>query len=302
MKKPFDLQMNGYAGVDFNRDDLTGKSLHEACALLREDGTEGILATVITAEVDRMCARLTRLAELRARDETIADMIAGIHIEGPFLNESPGFIGAHPARAARAADPGIMERLLEAAAGLTRVVTLAPERDAGFRTTRLLAERGVCVSAGHCDPSLDQLKGAVDAGLRMFTHLGNGCPLTMDRHDNIIQRALSLHDRLWLCFIPDGVHVPFPALKNYLRCAGLERTIFVTDAIAASRLGPGDYTIGDVSVTVGEDLVARVRGKPGLAGSTVTVPRMVRFAREVLGLTESEMELVMHTNPVRALT
>ena len=193
-----------------------------------------------------------------------------------------------------------MERLLEAADGLTRIVTLAPERDAGFATTRLLAERGVCVSAGHCDPSLDELKGAIDAGLRMFTHLGNGCPLTLDRHDNIIQRALSLRDHLWLCFIPDGVHIPFPVLRNYLRCAGLERSIFVSDAIAASRLGPGRYTIGDVPVEIDEDLVARTPGNAGLAGSTVTVPRMLSLAKEALGMPDDAIERVMHTNPMAA--
>ena len=83
------------------------------------------------------------------------------------------------------------------------------------RVIRMLADRGIRVAAGHCDPSGDQLRAAIDAGLSMFTHLGNGCPLMMHRHDNIIQRVLSLSDRLWIGFISDGVHVPLPALRNY---------------------------------------------------------------------------------------
>ena len=85
-----------------------------------------------------------------------------------------------------------MKRLLDAAGGLTKVVTLAPERDPGFRVTRMLARKNVIVSAGHSDASVDQLQAAIDAGLAMFTHLGNGCPMQMHRHDNIIQRVLSL--------------------------------------------------------------------------------------------------------------
>ena len=147
--------------------------------------------------------------------------------------------------------------MLDAGNGLTRLITLSPECDAGFAVTSFLARQNVTVSAGHCNPSLDQLKAAIDAGLTMFTHVGNGCPMQMHRHDNIIQRALSLHDRLWLCFIADGVHVPFVALGNYFRAAGIERCVVVTDAIAPASLGPGRYKLGRWDLQIGEDMVAR---------------------------------------------
>lgn len=100
-----------------------------------------------------------------------------------------------------------MRRLLDAAGGLTRIFTLAPERDTGLAVTRMLAGRGLIVLAGHCNPSLDELDAAIEAGLSMFTHLGNGCPLAMHRHDNIIHRALSRADRLTIRFIADGTHI-----------------------------------------------------------------------------------------------
>ena len=189
----FDLQVNGYAGIDFNQDGLTGEDLHAVCARLASDGVTGILATIITERLDKMERRLRDLCALREQDPLARRMIAGFHIEGPFLNETPGYRGAHPPDAIRPADMGAMDRLLDAAGGLARLVTLAPERDAGLRVTRMLAGRGIAVAAGHCDPSLDELRGAIDAGLTLFTHLGNGCPMQMHRHDNIIQRALSLH-------------------------------------------------------------------------------------------------------------
>ena len=203
-----DLQINGYAGVDFNRDNLSDADLHRACELLREDGVAGILATIITDQIPQMTARLERIAAIRERDPLVREMIWGIHIEGPFINETPGYVGAHPPRAVRPADIENMKRLLEAAGGLTRLVTLAPERDPGLKVVRYLAQQRILVAAGHSNASLDQLQAAIDAGLSLFTHLGNGCPPLLPRHDNIIQRVLSLRERLTLCFIGDGVHVP----------------------------------------------------------------------------------------------
>jgi N-acetylglucosamine-6-phosphate deacetylase len=255
----FDLQVNGYAGVDFNADGLTADALHTACTALEAGGVGGILATVITDHPEAMEGRLKTLATLRERDPLAGLLIAGLHIEGPFLNEGEGYRGAHPADAIIPASVDVMERLLDAAGGLARLVTLAPERDPGLRVTRMLARRGIIVSAGHTDAGLDALRAAADAGLTMFTHVGNGCPGLLPRHDNIIQRALSLADRLWLCFIADGVHIPLFVLRSYLRLAGYERAIIVTDAMAAAGLGAGRYTLGRRVIEVGPDLVARAR-------------------------------------------
>lgn len=297
----FDLQVNGYAGVDFNDDDLTSEKLATVCAALEEDDVGGILATFITDEIGVMCRRMERLVELRKADPAWEKMIRGIHIEGPFLNERAGFIGAHPAEHARIANVSDAERLLAAAGGLTRIVTLAPERDPGFAVTRFLTNQGVCVAAGHCDPDLGQLRGAIDAGLKMFTHLGNGCPLEMHRHDNIIQRVLSLREDLWISFIPDGAHVPFWVLRNYLDLLGAERVVMVTDAIAAARMGPGDYHFLGREVRIGDDLVARAPDGSHLIGSTVTVPRIADNLRTELGMSDGDIRKLTVENPRTAI-
>lgn len=299
--KPFDLQVNGYAGTDFNGDNLTAETLHHACECLAEDGCDAILATFITDEIPTLERRIGRLVELREKDELARKMITGIHIEGPFINAMKGYVGAHPPQAVKPANVDDAKRLLAACGGLARLVTLAPENDDGGKTTAYLAAQKVTVAAGHCDPSLDQLRAACDAGLTMFTHLGNGCPVQMHRHDNIIQRALSLHDRLWLCFIPDGVHVPFFVLKNWLKGIGLERTIFVTDAISAARLGPGRYTLAGWDLVIGDDLVARSPDGTHFVGSTVTVPRIKANALGELGMTEEELRQVLDVNPRMAI-
>jgi N-acetylglucosamine-6-phosphate deacetylase len=168
--------------------------------------------------------------------------------------------------------------------------------------TDYLARSGIVVSAGHCDPSLDQLRAAIDAGLSMFTQLGNGCPGQLDRHDNIIQRVLSLRDRLWISWIADGVHIPYSTLGNYLRCAGLERSVVVTDAISAAGLGPGKFSISGRDVFVGEHLATRYADDAShLVGSAATMPMMTRGLVQSLGLSSEAARQLTSSNPRRIL-
>ncbi len=296
----FDLQVNGFAGVDFNRDNLSAGDLHLACQKLEAGGVKGFLATIVTEDVQVMARRLATLARLREEDDLARRLVAGFHIEGPFLNPGPGFRGAHPPDAVRPADLEAMKYLLESAAGLARLVTLAPEQDEGLRVTKMLAEQNIRVAAGHSDASLDELEAAIDAGLSLFTHLGNGCPMLLPRHDNIIQRALSLSERLWLCFIADGAHVALPALKNYIRAASVERCILVTDAIAPAGLGPGHYTLGRWELDIGKDMVARAPDGSHLIGAAITMHESAANLSRI-GLSPTEIELLSSTNPRRAL-
>lgn len=296
-----DLQVNGYAGVDFNEDKLTVEAIHRVCQRLQDEGVAGFLPTVITAEVDVMARRLARLAEVRRADSLAQEMILGVHIEGPFISAAPGCVGAHPPTAVRPANVAQMDQLLEAADGLTRIVTVAPEHDEGLQVTRQLVERGIVVAAGHCDPSLEQLQKAIDTGLSMFTHLGNGCPAQLDRHDNIIQRTLSLSDQLWISFIADGHHVPFPALGNYLRSANFEKCVIVSDMVSAAGLGPGRFKVCNQTVEVGEDLVPRSANGSHFVGSATSLPQMAENLRRYLRLSDDEIRLLTTLGPRRIL-
>ena len=299
--KPFDLQVNGYAGVDFCASELNGEGLDLACRALEEDGVDGVLATIITDSLDRMEAKLARLVNLREQCALAKKIIAGIHVEGPFISPITGYVGAHPREAVVKASVDGAKRLLDAAGGLTRVFTLAPECDPGMATTRFLSNEGVAVSAGHCDPSLDTLHDSIDNGLSMVTHFGNGCPVNLPRHDNVLQRFLHFRDRLWFCFIPDGAHVDFVALGNYIDFVGVERSIAVSDAICASRLGPGRYELSGMEVEVDDNGVARKPGSLNLAGSTVTMPQIQKHLSEELGLPASEIEQLIDQNPRSAI-
>lgn len=293
----FDLQVNGYAGVDFNGDAVTDDDLHRACERLEEDGVEGCLIAIITDGIEPMCRRLSALAAMRGRDDVAKRVIAGFHIEGPFLNAADGYRGAHPRNAIRRADPDAMRRLLDAASGLARIVTLAPEQDPELKVVRLLARDGIIVAAGHTDASVDALEGAIDAGVSMFTHVGNGCPMSMHRHDNIVQRVLGLSDRLRVTFIADGAHVPFVALQNYLRLVPVDRCAIVTDCIAPAGLGPGRYTLGRWDIVVGDDMVPRSPDGSHFVGSGVTMKQSARNLLEQLQLPEATVRRLTYDNP-----
>src|SRR5437867_10624269 len=141
----FDLQVNGYGGVDFNSDDLTAEDFERALSALRRDGVELFLPTIITDTIEAMCGRVKRVVELREQMPLASQMIPGLHVEGPFINENDGYRGAHPRDAIRPADVEEMKRILEAGNGLVKLVTLAPERDEGVKTIDLLAGNRVRV-------------------------------------------------------------------------------------------------------------------------------------------------------------
>lgn len=297
-----DLQVNGYAGVDFNSTSLHIEHLRSACEQFRNDGGGQILAAIITDDPVRMADKLSRIAQFHQNDELINEVIAGFHIEGPFLNPADGCAGAHPQSFLIPPKLDIMKLLLDSAGGLARIVTLAPELDGANELIRFLADQRIVVSAGHCDATRDELAAAVDSGLSMFTHVGNGCALQQNRHDNIIQRVLSLSDRIWCCFIADGVHVPGFALKNYLAVAGLERSIVVSDAMTAAGLGPGSYKLGSIDVSVDSKFRAELAGGDGrLAGSVATLPLLKKVLQDEVGLTQSEMNILLVENPRAAL-
>ncbi len=298
----FDLQVNGYGGVDFNQDELAPPELHRACVALQRDGVEQFLPTIITDDLPVMERRLRRLAGLRAQDPLAERMIAGLHVEGPFISPHDGYRGAHPRDAVRTANERDAMRLWEACEGLARIFTLAPEADPNSAVISRLVKEGVVVAAGHTNATLAELSAAIDAGLSLFTHLGNGCPPLLPRHDNIIQRTLSLADRLWISFIADGAHVPYFALGNYLQKVGIERAILVTDAIAPAGLGPGSYTLGRWKLEIGPDLVARSPDGSHLVGSACGMPRVAENLRTHLGLSDEDLRRIASINPRRALT
>jgi N-acetylglucosamine-6-phosphate deacetylase len=301
MSEFFDLQVNGYDGVDFNSDAMTAEQFAAACDSLREDGVSSFLPTIITDDLDAMSGRIHRLAEAVEADGQVARLVGGIHVEGPFISPVTGFVGAHPRDCVHEIDVDVAMRLVDAGHGLVRLVTLAPELPHADKLIRRLSDENIIVAAGHSDASLDDLRRAIDSGLKLFTHLGNGCPAQLHRHDNIIQRVLSLADQLAISLIADGHHIPAFALANYLRCIPESNAVIVTDAISAARLGPGTYRLAGQEVEVDESGAAWGAGRKNFAGCATTMPRMVEILREQVGCSETQIRKWTSENPRRLL-
>ena len=295
----FDFQVNGFGGIDFQRDNLTSTEFAHAVAALRQHGTSGIFATLITDEIEALCRRLAALEKLCATVPSAGAAILGYHLEGPWLSPTPGYRGAHPAGPMRAPTFADYERLQAAAHGRLRLITLAPEWPGSAEFIAAVTQQGVHVSLGHTNASEAEIDAAIRAGARFCTHLGNGCPLELPRHDNIVQRLLA-RDELTACFIPDGIHLPKGVLKNFVRAKPTGRVLFTTDAMAGAGAPPGRYTIGPHLITVGADGVARQPGEKNFAGSTLTPDVGVRHIADWLNLTPEAAYHLWSTAPAAA--
>ena len=295
----FDFQVNGFGGVDFQRDDLTRAQFDHAVAALRRHRTAGIFATLITDKIDALARRFAAFEKLCAASPASATAILGYHLEGPWLSPEPGYRGAHPAGPMHAPSLAEFERLQSAAGGRIRLVTLAPEWPGSAEFIAAVTRTGVHVSLGHTNASAAQIDEAIRADARFATHVGNGCPLQLHRHDNIVQRLLA-RDELTACLIPDGVHLPPFVLKNFFRAKPPGRVLFTTDAMAGAGAGPGRYTIGPHEIDVGSDRIARQPGAQNFAGSTLTPDEGVRRVADYLHLSAAAAHALWSSTPAAA--
>jgi len=278
----FDLQVNGFAGTDFNAPDLTSDALTDALDRLRATGVTRCLPTLITSSYDDFA----RNARIVARHSHPA--IAGIHMEGPYLSPEDGPRGAHPREHVRAASIDDFNRRQDAADGRIVLVTLAPEVPGALPLVEHLAASGVRVAIGHSAAPPQQIGDAIAAGATMATHLGNGCAQHLPRHPNIIWELLAA-DTLCASLIADGHHLPPPTVKVMVRAKGPHRTILVTDAVAAAGCRPGRFTIGGVETVLGEDGRVSLPGTPYLAGSSLTLDRAIANVSRFTGLSLDEI-------------
>ncbi len=279
----FDPQVNGFAGVDFQDPALTRDTFEHAANAIRKAGCAHFFPTLITDNPDALETKLANLGRCVGASPLLSAMVPGIHVEGPFLSSAPGYHGAHAPEAMRPPDWAMFGRWQRASGNRIRLITLAPELPGAIAFIRRASASGVAVSLGHTDAPLDTLREAVDAGAWMFTHLGNGCPLQMHRHDNIIQRVLHVPG-LWASLIPDGIHLPPFVLANFAAQLGPERLVFTTDAVSAAGAQPGRYRVGTMEIEVGPDRVVMQPGGTGFAGSSLTMAEGLLNAARFGGL------------------
>ncbi|MGW4286016.1 N-acetylglucosamine-6-phosphate deacetylase [Streptomyces sp. NPDC004673] len=284
-----DLHNHGGGGAAFSggaEDALTAVRTH------REHGTTTLVASTVTDDLDVLARQAGLLAELAEQGD-----IAGVHFEGPFI--SPCRKGAHSEALLRDPDPAEVRKLVDAARGHAKMVTLATELPGGIDSVRLLAEQGVIAAVGHTDASYEQTVAAIDAGATVATHLFNAMPPIGHRDPGPIT-ALLEDERVTVELINDGTHLHPAALQLAFHHARAGRVAFITDAMDAAGSGDGRYLLGPLEVEV-RDGVARLVEGGSIAGSTLTLDRAFRRAVTVDRLPVADVVKALSANPARLL-
>ncbi|UUN27642.1 N-acetylglucosamine-6-phosphate deacetylase [Streptomyces sp. FIT100] len=285
-----DMHNHGGGGASFTsgsaQDVLTGVRTH------LEHGTTTLVASTVTGDMDFLTHRAGFLSELVEQGD-----LAGIHFEGPFI--SPCRKGAHSEKLLRDPDPAEVRKLLDAARGTAKMVTLATELPGGIESVRLLAEHGVIAAIGHTDATYEQTVEAIEAGATVATHLFNAMPALGHRAPGPIA-ALLEDERITVELINDGTHLHPAALELAFHRAGARRVAFITDAMDAAGFGDGIYHLGPLEVEV-KDGVARLVEGGSIAGSTLTLDTAFRRAATVDRLPVEDIVRAISANPARLL-
>jgi len=301
-----DLQVNGFAGVDFNSPPESTQAAHEdiarAIRAVFSTGVTRFFPTVITGSRARMIAALKHLAAAR---ETFEDGLAmeAFHLEGPHISPDDGPRGAHPCEWVRPPDLDEFHRSQDAASGHIRLVTLSPEWPDAPRYIERLVDSGVVISIGHTRATPAQIRDAVSAGATLSTHLGNGAHSSLPKTANYIWEQLA-DDRLAASFIVDGIHLPEAFLRAALRAKGISRSILVTDAVMPALCSPGVYRLGEVEVELKADQrvvlhTSAAGSSDRLAGSSLRMDRAIENVMRIAGVSLEDAIAMATENPAR---
>jgi len=295
-----DLQINGYAGIDFHDPETTVDDILEAAEILLKNGTAGFLATITTSGremIEKCIGTITKAIKKQGKNGNLL----GIHLEGPFISPEYGYRGAHPESAVISPDIDWFKKLQKISEGHIRIVTLAPEHKNAAEFIKSVGSN-VIVSVGHSDPTFEEVKKAVDAGLKMATHIGNGCLQKIDRHHNPIVNILGCPE-ITLSFIPDGFHLPESFISMITQCRPLDKLIVVSDSVMHAGMEPGEYeNASGIKVVLGKDGRLCLSSDPDvLAGSSYNMLQCMNHLASLEILDETALWQVGFFNPLQSL-
>jgi N-acetylglucosamine-6-phosphate deacetylase len=283
-----DIHCHGGGGAAFTEP----AQVRQAVEAHRRHGTTTMLASLVSRPVPELVEQVATLREF-----VTGGLLAGIHLEGPFL--SAARCGAHDPAVLRPPDAASVDMLLAAGQGAIRMVTIAPELDGAVPAVKRLVDAGVLAAVGHTDARAEDVVPAVDAGASVATHLFNGMRPLHHREPGPIGTLLD-DERVTVELICDLVHLHPTVVRLAARHAGSGRTVLITDAISAAGAGDGVYDIGGLEVTV-TDGVPTLAGGGSLAGSTLTMDTAFRNLVHSCGLGVLEAVTASSTRPAELL-
>lgn len=292
-----DIQLNGFKGISFSAPDLTLDQVRMATRELAKAGTAAYCPTVVTSSLDNFKHSLQVLAAAM-RDPELKAHLLGIHMEGPFISPVEGARGAHPPEHIIKPDVDTFKHFQEWAEGNVILLTLAPEVAGAMALIRYASENGTVVSIGHHLAEDDTMAAAVQAGARVCTHLGNGMPNMINRHQNPLWWQLGCDDLTGI-FITDSHHLPADFIKVALRAKTVRRFVVVSDAAHLAGLPPGDYEFQGNKAVLAPNGRIGFKDTPYLAGSSATMLQCMNYLASLKLLSETDLWKVGYDNPLR---
>ena len=291
-----DIHIHGAGGRDVmeaNRD-----ALEAVTRKVVEYGTTSLLATTVTAGPEDTCRAAAGISlyitQQRTGKQSRAEVL-GIHFEGPFISKVRR--GVHPVEWIQSPSEELLNRLLQAAAGNARLITIAPEVLGAAPCIDAARKAGLVVSIGHTDANYEQTRFAIAHGARSATHTYNAMRPFTHRDPGVIGAVLTSPE-LNAELIADGVHVEEAAMKLLLKAKGYERVILVSDGLSATGMPDGKYMLGGFEVTVTNGVCRNAAGI--LAGSTLTLDRALRNIVK-LGVPLADAARMLTLNPATLL-
>jgi len=291
-----DIQINGYVGIDFSGPDLKVEGVKKATKALWKAGVTSYFPTIITSDIARIKKNFAILAEAK-KDPEIGRSIPGFHLEGPYISPIAGFRGAHLEKYIKAPDWQEFQEIQKAADGGIRIITVAPEIEGAIPFIKKCVESGVIVSLGHHNGTAAQIQAAVDAGAKMATHLGNGCANEINRHDNPLWPQLS-NDAITASIIADGFHLRREEVRTFYKAKGVDKTILVSDALDLAGLPPGEYTRGERTLLLTENVV-KLPKENVLAGAASPISKCVGVVMDFTECSLKDAIQMASTNPAQ---
>lgn len=279
----FDLQINGCHGISFNAADLTVAGVRHVVDECAQHGLGGLCPTLVTNSFEALHHGFTTLRRACVTDAVVAAAVPGFHLEGPYIASEDGPRGAHPLAHARPPQWDEFSRWQDAAEGMIRLLTLAPELPGALPFIEQVTRTGVVVAIGHTAAKPSHIRDAIHAGATLSTHLGNGSHALLPRHENYIWEQLAA-DELWASFIPDGHHLPPALVKSIVRVKTPQRAIITCDASSLAGLPVGRYTQWGGTFDVLPHGKVVVPDTPFLAGSGVFTDACVNHTVRVAGV------------------
>lgn len=296
-----DLQVNGFGGVNFSSPNLTLEEIRQACQNLFFRGTEGFLATVVTSSLEtyhHVLPLLAKASEILS-SEPACSRILGIHLEGPFISPLDGARGVHPQEHTQTPSIPLFGTFLELANHQVKLVTLAPELPGAIPFIRYATKENILVSLGHTLAGAACVQEAVDAGAKLSTHLGNGLPLMIHRHENPLWPQLA-NSNLHSMIIADGHHLPEEFVKVVIAIKGIDKMVVVSDSSPAAGLPSGSYNFFGMHSILDKNGRLYSPESGLLAGSSATMKDCMDWLSGIGISPKDEMKLGRE-NPIRLL-